>query len=345
MYDLRERGIIILSICIPSYNRFECLREHLKIIFSAKSQDFEVVLVDNASPRNIYKELGINDPRLRIIRRTHPVRPTRNVNECVFYAKGKFAFLYLDKDRVLAGGVDEFLHVLRQRGNVLNGGICRIHQQASEASGKVRWYNRRRALIRCSYLRKHPSGSFYKTDILKSVYKHMSPKEMESDFGHDLLLTLCASYPGKIMIYDKPFLLKETKEEALAITTYYPASTEQEQWFYPTKLIEDMTLYLHHFQKVRCEKFIRYIVIFRLYNRIAQKATVEFKDFMKDEIACKHQRIAMRQVSQEEMINWLHAVNLAFLSSHLVNSMMNIMIKYGIYAIVNYNIRRKIWKV
>lgn len=237
------------------------------------------------------------------------------------------------------------MRILRQRAHVLNGGICRIHQQASEAGGKVRCYSRRRALFRCSYLRKHPTGSFYKTDILKYAYEHMSKKELESDFGHDLLLTMCASYPGEIMIYDKPFLLMETKEEALTVTTYYPANTEQEQWFYPSKLIEDMTLYLCHFQRIHCEKLLRYAVIYRLYYRIAQKTTIEFKNFMKDERVCKHQRIAMRQVSKEEMINWLHMVNYAFLSSPLINNMMHVMIKYGIYSVVNYNIRRRIRKV
>lgn len=46
---------MLLSICIPTYNRPENLKNCLNSISKQKSKDFEVCISDNASKSNIYK--------------------------------------------------------------------------------------------------------------------------------------------------------------------------------------------------------------------------------------------------------------------------------------------------
>ena len=44
---------MVLSICIPSYNRLDELKKLLCSISKAKSDEFEVVVVDNGSSDDI----------------------------------------------------------------------------------------------------------------------------------------------------------------------------------------------------------------------------------------------------------------------------------------------------
>ena len=61
---------MLLSICIPSYNRFEKLDKTIREILRAETKKFEIVIVDNCSPRNIEEYITcIDDPRVRIVKR------------------------------------------------------------------------------------------------------------------------------------------------------------------------------------------------------------------------------------------------------------------------------------
>ena len=59
---------MVLSICIPSYNRLDELKKLLCSISKAKSDEFEVVVVDNGSSDDI-DFIKINDDRIRVIKR------------------------------------------------------------------------------------------------------------------------------------------------------------------------------------------------------------------------------------------------------------------------------------
>ena len=113
--------MIVLSICIPSYNRFYNLEKCVHSVLSSKSNEFEIVIVDNQSPKNINETLNFYDSRLRIVNRTESVDGKLNVGNCVYYSKGKYTMLCLDKDRVDGRYIDEFIEALKSDDSICGG--------------------------------------------------------------------------------------------------------------------------------------------------------------------------------------------------------------------------------
>lgn len=178
---VRKGKMIELSICIPSYNRFHVLKRNiLSILTKTKSMDFEVVIIDNQSPKDVIQTLDITDKRLRIIKRNVPVSGTENVNQCVLYARGKYALLCLDKDYIDGGYLDDFISCLKNH-NDIKGGICPVF---SKKNGHLlqKFTNRviekkTDLLIHFGYTKKHPSGNFYLTECVKRAYQYSLSEE------------------------------------------------------------------------------------------------------------------------------------------------------------------------
>ena len=57
----------VLSICIPTYNRSSELYKKITEILKYKSDDFDIIVLDNCSPDGTYENLKrINDDRLKL---------------------------------------------------------------------------------------------------------------------------------------------------------------------------------------------------------------------------------------------------------------------------------------
>lgn len=330
---------MLLSICIPSYSRFGRLKRLLNSILNAKSNDFEIVVVDNHSPNNILNYIEINDYRLRIISRETAVPATRNVNECMRYAKGDFALLCLDKDFIVGEKLDTFLSVLQRNRENLCGGYCVIRPVDDQRDEGIKIFEHK-ALLKFGYLRKHPSGSFYKTDIINSFYKNLTKEELESPFGHDLLLTVCAAQSGKMLWYGNCLLV--SPENPIALETFYIAANEQDMWFYPLKVIDEMKLEIQHFHTLHCNIIYRFLVIYRMFRRTARAVSVDFRYYIGDTGVCQHYRIKKRVVSQREMRCWVDLLNKTFLSFSENKKMLGVALPRMICFIANLQLRRKL---
>lgn len=165
--------MLVLSICIPYYNRYESLRTNLRSILRAQSDDFEVLIIDNGSTEDIRKKLRICDPRIRIIRRDPVVSGPRNINESVTLGRGKYSLLCIDKNYILGEYLDSFCAFLKDNPQIY-GGICSYYMTKEEAlhkaAHKVKLY-KNAPVIKFGYLSKHPTGNFYLTQCAK---KHLT---------------------------------------------------------------------------------------------------------------------------------------------------------------------------
>jgi glycosyltransferase involved in cell wall biosynthesis len=87
-----------ISVCIPSYNRARFLRQALESVFSQTLQDFEVIVVDDASgddTREVVAAMG--DPRVRYFRHARNRGIARSRNSCLEVARGQY-LAWLDSD-------------------------------------------------------------------------------------------------------------------------------------------------------------------------------------------------------------------------------------------------------
>ena len=110
---------ILLSICIPTYNRAKYLSICLDCIFSQIdiNDPIEIIVSDNCSSDdsinviNQYK----NHPCLRIVKQVKNVGPIRNGAELVSnYATGKFCWYVGDDDYIMLGAISNILNLIAQ---------------------------------------------------------------------------------------------------------------------------------------------------------------------------------------------------------------------------------------
>ena len=94
---------LLLSICIPTYNRAAALKEALSSILPqvAERVDVEIVICDNASTDatpDDCRELAATQPRVRYFRSESNVGMDGNVKACFEQARGMYVSLFSDDD-------------------------------------------------------------------------------------------------------------------------------------------------------------------------------------------------------------------------------------------------------
>ncbi|MCC7300083.1 MAG: glycosyltransferase family 2 protein [Verrucomicrobia bacterium] len=90
----------LVSILVPTYNREGYIGECLQSALNQSYQNFEVIVVDNASTDStcdIVERIALQDQRVRLFRNDCNVGPVRNWGRCLAEARGALAkFLWSD---------------------------------------------------------------------------------------------------------------------------------------------------------------------------------------------------------------------------------------------------------
>lgn len=309
--------MLMLSICIPSYNRFRALQKNLNSILESNSKQFEVIIVDNCSPEDICQGVDISDSRVKIIRRNEPVYGQRNINECLSYAKGKYALLCLDKDRVNGKYLKDFISYLQKKPNIC-GGYCGQDFGKQIMDTKPLIYIEG-AMKEFGYLSKHPSGNFYCMDYINQWFKDMTNPLLDNMFFSDILLAECAVH-GEMLKFQSPMITVESPEECLKIKSISISSERGNLFFYPRNRIEQFKIFNKHLESLRCNKKNKYETLACLYKRTLLQVTIEFKHCMNNAIICTHYKVVPRIVSWREMLQWWWIFNYEFLHSGATSS-------------------------
>ena len=113
---------ILLSICIPTYNRAKYLKEALESILPQTSDEIEIVVSDNASPddtREVVARLQ-KVTSIRIVYERSAVNQGNDWNflRVVELASGRYCWLFGDDDRMAPGAIYDVLEQIRQNPEV-----------------------------------------------------------------------------------------------------------------------------------------------------------------------------------------------------------------------------------
>ena len=114
---------ILLSICIPTYNRSSFLEICLSSIMSQikENDSIEIIVSDNFSHDNtleiIKKYLG--HPKFKVVRQSTNVGPIRNGIEIIqLHAKGRYCWYLGDDDYLVKGAISSILELLKNNNEV-----------------------------------------------------------------------------------------------------------------------------------------------------------------------------------------------------------------------------------
>lgn len=114
---MKSPNNILLSICIPTFNRATYLKICLECIFSQISMDdsIEVIVSNNCSTDDTDNVISqyINHPKLKVVNQLKNVGPIRNGAELIsLYATGKYCWYVGDDDYIKNGAISELLTLL-----------------------------------------------------------------------------------------------------------------------------------------------------------------------------------------------------------------------------------------
>ena len=90
-----------VSVCIPAYHGGEALRQAIASVLAQRYTDFELLVIDDASPEDLSQLVAqFDDPRLVYRRNPHNLGPQGNWNRCLALARGRY-FKLLPHDDLL----------------------------------------------------------------------------------------------------------------------------------------------------------------------------------------------------------------------------------------------------
>lgn len=113
----------LLSICIPTYNGREFIKEALESILFENNSEVEIIVVDDKSTDDTFgiaTQFKKEHPayKIRVIRNKRNLGFDKNVLEVVSQAKGRFCWLLGQDDKLLPGSIKIILKEIRKHPKV-----------------------------------------------------------------------------------------------------------------------------------------------------------------------------------------------------------------------------------
>jgi len=297
---------MLLSICIPFYNRFENLSRIIDSISKCNSKDFEVVIIDNCSPNDVRKIIPKHDERFRVVRRDRAVDGRLNCGQATSFGYGDFCLELLDKDFIDGTKLEFFLDALKKNRGV-SCGICQLNSTVEKGSIVI---NTRQKRIADMVVVRHPSGIFIRNSCIHESENYLSLSDMESDQIVTLLFATALA-KGACMHFNYPLIFTETSDEA-EITpsyTYFRGNL----WFYPSRQMEAFDRYcgvLDKFGLMQSNRVVNY-----LYFQLIRSCTFGYRDTMNNIKICHHYGIEPIDITSNEIKKWKKEVEEHFLQS------------------------------
>ena len=120
----------LLSICIPTFNRAEILRETLAHLAETLDTSMEIVVSDNCSGDHTVDVLeGFKKKweRFRYIRLDKEVPMLENLVAAGSMATGKYMYLFCDDDRIVIEGLNKAVKMMEEREDIV--GVFGAHAE------------------------------------------------------------------------------------------------------------------------------------------------------------------------------------------------------------------------
>lgn len=141
----------LVSVCIPVYNCETYIGEAIQSILSQSFQDFEIVVVDNASTDRTKEVVqSFQDARIRLILNETNVGPCRNWNISMEESRGKYIKMVGADDLLYPDCLEEQVRVFEDHAGEEVAVVC-CPRDIIDAAGKVMfrnhgWQTRSRAI-------------------------------------------------------------------------------------------------------------------------------------------------------------------------------------------------------
>lgn len=218
----------LLSVCIPTYNRCQYLKELIDSILSIERDDIEVVVKDCASTDGTVEMLkSILDPRLRVYWNANDLPAFCNMVDSLFCAQGKYALFCLDRDILFPDKVIELMRLISQDDYSLL-----VMTSVGNNTQDLKVYNQGFESLMMQNNSHHPTGMVFNMEIAKvHLNKNDYFKHLDDIYTWDFLMRDLLRYK-KSAIFD----CGGWKQRPQEFKRTHRAGTQKKGdlfWFYP----------------------------------------------------------------------------------------------------------------
>lgn len=231
---------VLLTVCIPTYNRKDMLFDRIKEVLKYNHNDLEIVVLDNCST-DATKEVieNIKDKRVKYFRNEKPLPPSSNWIESYKYANGKYAYHLNDRDHLNGDLLYGLMDVLRKNSDI-SCGYCGYKEKINV--GVFRGSASRKNIPFCGY---HVSGVLVNIRILREMfsieqYQYRSVQGQPNVEPHIILL-YDLSTVGAWLSYDSPMSYNANHEEINSVSGVIYGKNNNlkgKMWFEPPYLYD-----------------------------------------------------------------------------------------------------------
>jgi glycosyltransferase involved in cell wall biosynthesis len=291
----------LLSICIPTFNRSQKVFELVKdILENCRNNEIEVLVLDNCSTDNTENLLkSVIDKRFRYYRNESQIIGPLNIIESLKYAKGKFAFLCLDKDFFSCINLDALIESLNLDKH-LSFGYCELN--IVEMGPDSLYGQGLESLFNMSYLSTHPTGMFYNSDFFKTIKFENFILDQDKIFGfYPDIINAEMSLLGTSKIIRLPLFFTERRDEC-EFTPSFTFKKEEDLFFTPGNRAKTFLIYVKHLFELDIPQSDKITVINRLFRDELIASTVVYKGILKDDSICKHYFTTPRDITYFELL-------------------------------------------
>lgn len=218
----KGKNSIILSFCIPTYQRGGRALAAVQHVLQLASSPIEVIVCDNASVDDdgSYHEIAtIKDKRLKYYRNDENIGFAKNWLKTIEHAQGKYVFIISDEDLVNIEVVPKILSMLHKEKKIaaLKGSMQPIDSQVENYSCSLQldtalFQKGYEALINCAFRFNYISGAIYNRELIlehqlyiplaqgierHSAYPHLYLEALLCTVGNFKLLEDVVCWEGK----------------------------------------------------------------------------------------------------------------------------------------------------
>jgi glycosyltransferase involved in cell wall biosynthesis len=311
---ISEHNKIILSICIPTFNRVDKTFDLVKNILKYEGNNIQIVVLDNCSTDETEKKLNeIQDNRFVYFKNEFNIGGMPNVLKSLTLGKGEFVMLCLDKDSIISKNLSYLIERIVENKDVTFG-QCALNSPVFGTD--IIYDSGISSLLNLAYTSEHPSGLFMKRDVLlnSGVIDRIIYNNKIFAFNPELLKAEL-SILGKSKRINIPIVCTETLEtcEKEVSHTYKGDNI----YFFPKNIIETFNIYIKNLYGLNLPKQYKNIVAEKIFTSLLNSSTFGYKGIMQNKSICMHHGINTRIVGVVELIKIGFSFSKSFIKSDL----------------------------
>lgn len=300
----------ILSICIASYNKAEITTNLVKSLLTCDNPELEIVVVDNASTDDTIESLSkIRDERLRVKCNEKNIGGVPNMVEAWLAGQGQYGIYTNDRDVIYPEKLNDFISYLKSHPHVGGGQCVRNIIRNSPLSIE---YQGKDAILNMAFRDEHPTGFFFKRELLDSIpkeslAKYTEPKGYSSFVWENILCEIICK--GYVVVKYNNVIWHSTGATSSAkyISGSYKIEEASDRWFFPGNCLRrtigntDDILRLCKENSIELNIEERYQLYAHLLVPEYTFAVYRYKVIYESRIQAYHYKVRNRKVGREEM--------------------------------------------